>query len=104
MSVIFEGVDMQRACCTIEGEHTSFAHFEFCKFYKICKYADPTKSNYKPDDCPLKPLPKCKDCKWWKDTDGKYRRGCSAESKCPINSKKVYEGEGYCYRFESKTN
>lgn len=42
----------------------------------------------------------CKDCKWWKDNDGVYRRGIGAESKCPINSKKVYEGNGYCYLFE----
>lgn len=42
----------------------------------------------------------CKDCKWWKDGDGKYRRGCGAESKCPINTKTVYLGNGYCYKFE----
>lgn len=44
--------------------------------------------------------PKCKDCKWWKDSDGEYRRGCGAESQCPINRKKVFEGNGYCYLFE----
>lgn len=42
----------------------------------------------------------CKDCKWWKDNDGVYRRGIGAESKCPINCKKVYEGNGYCFMFE----
>lgn len=42
----------------------------------------------------------CKDCKWWKDSDGEYRRGCGAESKCPINTKTVYLGNGYCYKFE----
>ena len=42
----------------------------------------------------------CKDCKWWKDSDGKYRRGCGAESQCPINTHAVYCGEGYCYMFE----
>ena len=42
----------------------------------------------------------CKDCKWWKDSDGEYRRGCSAESQCPINRREVYEGNGYCYMFE----
>lgn len=42
----------------------------------------------------------CKDCKWWKDSDGEYRRGCRAESKCPINRKEVYEGNGYCYLYE----
>ena len=44
----------------------------------------------------------CKDCKWWKDKDGAYRRGIGAESQCPINSGKVFEGDGYCYMFESK--
>lgn len=42
----------------------------------------------------------CKDCKWWKDSDGEYRRGCEAESICRINTDKVYQGEGYCYLFE----
>ena len=42
----------------------------------------------------------CKDCKWWKDSDGTYCRGIHAESKCPINRKEVYEGNGYCYMFE----
>ena len=46
--------------------------------------------------------PRCKDCKWWKDRDGKYRRGCDAESKCPINTHEVYCGEGYCYMFSPK--
>lgn len=44
--------------------------------------------------------PRCRDCKWWKDSDGEYRRGCGAESKCPINTKTVYLGNGYCYKFE----
>lgn len=48
--------------------------------------------------------PKCKDCKWWKDSDGKYRRGCGAESKCPINTTTVYCGEGYCYLYEPKAD
>ena len=42
----------------------------------------------------------CKDCKWWKDSDGEFRRGVGAESKCPINRQKVFEGNGYCYMFE----
>ena len=41
----------------------------------------------------------CKDCKWWKDSDGVYRRGVHAESQCPINRKEVLEGNGYCYMF-----
>lgn len=47
---------------------------------------------------------KCKDCKWWKDSDGEYRRGCGAESICPINTDKVYQGEGYCYLYEPNTS
>ena len=39
---------------------------------------------------------RCKDCKYWKDGDGVYRRGLDAESKCPLNLKEVYEGTFYC--------
>ena len=53
-----------------------------------------------PSVTPKEKIGYCKDCKWWKDNDGVYRRGVGAESKCPINSKKVYEGNGYCYLFE----
>lgn len=42
----------------------------------------------------------CKNCKWWKDSDGEYRRDIGAESKCPINRKEVFEGNGYCYMFK----
>ena len=41
----------------------------------------------------------CKGCKWWKDSNGFYRRG-GRENKCPINRKEVYEGNGYCFMFE----
>lgn len=44
--------------------------------------------------------PRCKECKWWKDSDGEYRRGCGAESQCPINRREVFEGNGYCYIYE----
>lgn len=44
----------------------------------------------------------CKECRWWKDSDGIYRRGIEAESICPINTKKVFDGDGYCYMFEQK--
>ena len=52
---------------------------------------------------PVTPQPKtghCKDCKWWKDSDGAYRRGVHAESQCPINRREVFEGNGYCYMYE----
>jgi hypothetical protein len=42
----------------------------------------------------------CKDCKWWKDSDGAFRRGIGAESQCPMNRIEVFEGNGYCYMFE----
>lgn len=42
----------------------------------------------------------CKDCKWWKDSDGAYRRGIGAESQCPMNRIEVIEGNGYCYMFK----
>ena len=48
--------------------------------------------------------PRCKDCKWWKDSDGEYRRGCRAESQCPINRREVFEGNGYCYMFSPKAD
>ena len=50
----------------------------------------------------VKKIPRCKECKWWKDSDGKYRRGVGAESQCPINTYTVYCGEGYCYMFSPK--
>lgn len=51
---------------------------------------------------PSAELKKCKDCKWWRDSDGAYRRGVKAESKCPINTVSVANGWGYCYMFESQ--
>jgi len=44
----------------------------------------------------------CRDCKWWKDSDGAYRRGIGAESQCPMNRIEVYEGNGYCFLYEPK--
>ena len=39
---------------------------------------------------------RCKDCKHWKDSDGVFRRGTGAESKCPLNLHQVYEGTFFC--------
>lgn len=47
-------------------------------------------------DCPLAEIVTCMDCKHWKDSDGVYRRGIGAESKCPINNSKVFEGTFFC--------
>ena len=46
----------------------------------------------------------CKECKYWKDSDGVYRRGFDAESKCPLNLKKVYEGTFYCGMAERRND
>lgn len=56
----------------------------------------------RPRDCPLIKIVTCKNCKYWRDSDGEYRRGVRAESKCPINSKRVYEGNCYCGYGERK--
>lgn len=52
----------------------------------------------------IQELVRCKDCKYWKDSDGVYRRGFNAESKCPLNLKKVYEGIFYCGMAERKND
>lgn len=56
------------------------------------------------DDCPLVEIGTCKDCKHWKDSDGVYRRGISAESKCLINNSRVLEGTFCCADFEKRGN
>lgn len=50
--------------------------------------------------------PTCKECAYWKDSDGVYRRGVEAEKEnlCPINTHTVYCGEGYCYMFSPKAD
>lgn len=44
----------------------------------------------------------CKDCKHWKDSDGVYRRGVNAESKCSINNSREFDGTFYCADFEKR--
>ena len=52
---------------------------------------------------PIQPeIVRCKDCKHWKDSDGVFRRGTGAESKCPLNLHQVYEGTFYCGLGERK--
>lgn len=46
----------------------------------------------------------CRDCKHWRDSDGVYRRGVWAQSKCPINIKAVYDGVFCCAMWERKTD
>ena len=78
MSVIFEGMEMPTACCFVDGEHSAFAHFEFCRFYTICKQRETVKTNYKPSDCPVKALEQepriitCKECKYYRSKGNKY--------------------------------
>ena len=38
----------------------------------------------------------CRECKHWKDSDGVYRRGFGAESKCRVNCEKVMRGDWFC--------
>ena len=45
----------------------------------------------------------CHVCRYWKDSDGVYRRGINAESKCPVNSRQVYEGTFFCGMAERRT-
>lgn len=47
---------------------------------------------------------RCKDCRHWKDSDGVFRRGIDAESKCPLNLHKVYEGTFFCGMAERRTD
>ncbi len=65
-------------------EHNQLA--DWLKDYKRLKEQEPKTGH-------------CKDCKHWKDSDGVYRRGVDAESKCPMNTKAVHDGDGYCYLF-----
>lgn len=68
---------------------------------------DMTVTEFVKDLPPVRPQEQtghCKDCKWWKDSDGAFRRGVRAESQCPINREEVYEGNGYCYMFEPQEN
>ena len=74
----------------IDGEH----------FTEPCMVVDVEDIQRLPSVQPKAKHGHCKDCKWWKDKDGVYRRGFDAESKCPINRKVVFEGNGYCYMFE----
>ena len=62
-----------------------------------CQLADVrTSDKGRPKNCPLVEIVTCKDCKHWKDSDGVFHRGIGAESKCPINTKEVFEGNFYC--------
>lgn len=46
----------------------------------------------------------CRECKHWKDSDGVYRRGFCAESKCRVNCEKVMRGDWFCADGERRTD
>ena len=46
----------------------------------------------------------CHECRHWKDSDGVYRRGIGAESKCTVNSRQVYEGTFFCGMAERRAD
>ena len=87
--------------------------WEFCNYLiskgrndeqkPVSLFADNLRECIREDLPPVTPQQKtgyCRDCKWWKDSDGAYRRGIDAKSKCPMNRIEVYEGNGYCFMFE----
>lgn len=45
----------------------------------------------------------CRECKHWKDSDGVYRRGIDAESKCRVNCEEVMRGDWFCADGERRT-
>jgi hypothetical protein len=98
----------QEPCEDCIGRQAMHIELEKWITYGEYKYSNATKYLYDridklPSVNPQEPKTgHCKDCKWWKDSDGLYRRGCHAESQCPINRREVFEGNGYCYMFESQ--
>ncbi len=100
---VSDAVQLLRALPSVKPqEPTSVKHDAFpvkLQINKVSKHI----SNFDLDEFEQEPkIGYCRDCKWWKDKDGVYRRGLDAESECPINRKVVYEGNGYCYMFESQ--
>ena len=89
-----DAVSRQAVLDYIEGSEAELGHSSenelVCQDIKELPPVTPIKIGY------------CKDCKWWKDSDGSFRRGIGAESQCPINYQEVYEGTGYCYIFEPR--
>jgi hypothetical protein len=88
-------IDDIRDCVSVNG------YWAFLERLKKLPSVNPLSKDY--NTIYYTPQPKtghCKECKWWKDKDGVYRRGIGAESKCPINCREVFEGNGYCYMFE----
>lgn len=88
-------IEMPKSCFQCDFYSNEYG----CKL-KFTEECNP--SVEKPDDCPLVEIITCKDCKHWKDSDGVYRRGIGAESKCPINIKEVFDGNFYCANGERR--
>ena len=88
---VFETIDD----CNSDGLKGIFCSYDdgerFKEYVKMLPPVTPTQST-------------CKDCKYWKDSDGVYRRGIGAESKCPINNSRVFDGTFCCADFEKRGN
>ena len=106
------------ACDLISRQAAIDAHYEYCnkhpdagfpvwslKILKDLPSAQPEVLAYGEGELSAQPeIVLCKDCKHWKDSDGVYRRGIGAESKCPVNIRAVYEGNFYCADAERRTD
>ena len=93
--IVVKDMKMPKSCFQCDFYSNEYG----CKL-KFTEECNP--SVEKPDDCPLVEIVTCKDCKYWKDSDGVYRRGIGAESKCPINIKEVFDGNFYCANGERR--
>lgn len=100
---ISNGKEFERSCCdavsrqAVEEAIYDATNSMDLNYEQIIAYIDKLPSVY-----PAEKVGRCIDCKWWKDSDGLYRRGGHAESQCPINRREVLEGNGYCYMFETQ--
>ena len=99
--IAIKGMEMPSRCmnCGLLGKEEMY-----CSVYPRKDLDIITVATNRPDWCPLVEIVTCKDCKHWKDSDGVYRRGIGAESKCPINIKKVFDGNFFCADGEFKVS
>ena len=99
-------IEMPNGCISVTTRpfYSDELVYDYCPFYNTCDHAEFSEVNVRPNDCPLVEIVSCKECKHWKDSDGVYRRGPGAESKCPMNIKEVFEGNFYCAHAERTIN
>ena len=93
-------ISRQAAIDALERSKDKTAKGDIGGFYNTIIQNDINKIKAVPSAQPE--IIRCKDCKHWKDSDGVYRRGSDADSKCPINLKEVYDGTFYCGKAEKK--